>query len=275
MSPGSDHQDGTTAAGRGRLRASHADRDHVIDMLKAAYVQGRLSKAEFDLRVGQALGSRTWAELDALTGDIPVFARVARSSGQGHRRGQAVLVSMAAMASIGLVLSGLLAELPPGAGPADPPSIHSTVTGAERRVQCGLPWSRPGERPPAGFVAGAAVECILWPVSLANVPQGQLVFIKRVADRGLAPLVAALRRRSIQSSPRLMCPVPLITIPTVFLIGRDGQVIRPGIPTGGCGMPLQQVLTALHLVPWGRGAAVLGQGAGRSSALQASPTVMP
>jgi hypothetical protein len=57
--------------GRGRLRASHTDRDQVIDVLKAAFVQGRLSKAEFDVRVGQALASRTYADLAVLTADIP------------------------------------------------------------------------------------------------------------------------------------------------------------------------------------------------------------
>ncbi len=51
------------AAGRGRLRASHADCEQVIDTLKAAFVHGRLSKDELDMRVGQALASRTYAEL--------------------------------------------------------------------------------------------------------------------------------------------------------------------------------------------------------------------
>jgi DUF1707 SHOCT-like domain len=60
-----------TAAGRGCLRASHADRDRVIDALKAAFVQGRLTKDEFDDRVGQTLAARTHAELAALTADIP------------------------------------------------------------------------------------------------------------------------------------------------------------------------------------------------------------
>jgi hypothetical protein len=58
-------------AGRGRLRASHADREHVVDVLKAAFVQGRLTKDEFDVRVGQTFASRTYAELAALTADIP------------------------------------------------------------------------------------------------------------------------------------------------------------------------------------------------------------
>jgi hypothetical protein len=57
--------------GRGRLRASHADREHVLDVLKAAFVQGLLIKDEFDMRVGQTFASRTYAELAALTADIP------------------------------------------------------------------------------------------------------------------------------------------------------------------------------------------------------------
>ncbi len=60
-----------TAAGHGHLRASHADREQVIGTLKAAFVQGMLAKDEFDLRVGQAFASRTYAELGVLTGDLP------------------------------------------------------------------------------------------------------------------------------------------------------------------------------------------------------------
>jgi hypothetical protein len=59
------------AGGRGRLRASHADREQVIDLLKTAFVEGRLVKDEFDARVVQALASRTYAELSAVTADIP------------------------------------------------------------------------------------------------------------------------------------------------------------------------------------------------------------
>jgi Domain of unknown function (DUF1707) len=60
------------AAGAGdgsRLVASHADCRPVLNALKAAFVQGRLTKDEFDLRVGKVLA--TYAELDALTADIP------------------------------------------------------------------------------------------------------------------------------------------------------------------------------------------------------------
>ena len=52
-------------------QASHADRERVIDLLKAAFVQDRLARDEFDVRVGQALASRTYAELAAVTADLP------------------------------------------------------------------------------------------------------------------------------------------------------------------------------------------------------------
>jgi Domain of unknown function (DUF1707) len=63
-------EDGT-AGGLGQLRTSHADRERAIDTLKAAFVQGRLTKDEFGQRVGQVLASRTYADLDALTADMP------------------------------------------------------------------------------------------------------------------------------------------------------------------------------------------------------------
>lgn len=57
--------------GSGRLRASHADRERVIEVLKDAFVHGRLNKGELDARVAQAFASRTEAEPTALTADIP------------------------------------------------------------------------------------------------------------------------------------------------------------------------------------------------------------
>ena len=58
------------AGGRGRLRAAHADRERVIEVLKAAFVRGWLTKDEFDVRVGQVLASRTYADLTPAIADI-------------------------------------------------------------------------------------------------------------------------------------------------------------------------------------------------------------
>ena len=66
------------ARAHGHLRAAHADREEVIDVLKAAFVQGRLVKDEFDLRVSQVLASRTYADLAALTADLPAELSRAR-----------------------------------------------------------------------------------------------------------------------------------------------------------------------------------------------------
>lgn len=55
----------------GRMRTSRADREQAIDTLKAAYVQGRLTKDELDERLGRALVPLTHAELTALTEDLP------------------------------------------------------------------------------------------------------------------------------------------------------------------------------------------------------------
>ena len=57
-------------AGRGSLRA-YREREQAIKVLKAAFVQGLLAKDEFDLRLGQAFAARTYAELVAVTADLP------------------------------------------------------------------------------------------------------------------------------------------------------------------------------------------------------------
>ena len=52
------------------LRASDADRDQVIDVLRAAFADGRLDPAEFDERLGGALAARTIGALVPLTADL-------------------------------------------------------------------------------------------------------------------------------------------------------------------------------------------------------------
>ena len=65
------------AAGRDQLRAGYAEREQVIDALKTAFVDGRLTKNELAARTGRALAARTYADLAALTADIPVGPAVA------------------------------------------------------------------------------------------------------------------------------------------------------------------------------------------------------
>jgi hypothetical protein len=52
------------------LRASDADRDRVIELLRAAVADGRLDSAEFDERLDAALAARTVEALAPLTADL-------------------------------------------------------------------------------------------------------------------------------------------------------------------------------------------------------------
>ena len=95
-------------AGRGHLRAAQADREQAITVLKAAYAQGRLTKDELEVRAGQAFASRTYAELAALTADIPAdspaAARLAAAGSAGPPRSMAVRTMAKAARRSGICL---------------------------------------------------------------------------------------------------------------------------------------------------------------------------
>jgi hypothetical protein len=61
-----------------RMRASHEDRDRVVDLLRVAAADGRLTSDELDERLERALSARTYGELAALTEDLPAVP------GAGH-----------------------------------------------------------------------------------------------------------------------------------------------------------------------------------------------
>jgi hypothetical protein len=86
-------------------------------------------------------------------------------------------------------------------------------------------------------------------VNLVN-GSGHAGFTERVANRGLAALVAALRRPSAPPSPGLICAAQLVAGPVLFLIDRDGHIVRPVIPTDECGLPQSAVLGTLQHLPW-------------------------
>lgn len=102
------------AGGPGRLRVSHADREQVVEQLKAAFVQGRLDRDEFDLRVGRALAARTYADLAALTSDIPSaqLSRV-RPPGPARKPAKKKRKAVTALSCATLAYPGLIAAVPP------------------------------------------------------------------------------------------------------------------------------------------------------------------
>ena len=82
-----------------RLRASHADRDRVVEVLRVAAGDGRLTAEELDERLEAALSARTHGELAALTEDLPAPAgqeakdlvRISQRFGDAARTGRWVV----------------------------------------------------------------------------------------------------------------------------------------------------------------------------------------
>jgi len=54
------------------IRASDRERESVVDVLRDAYTDGRLTLEEFEERTSAAYASKTWSDLRELTGDLPV-----------------------------------------------------------------------------------------------------------------------------------------------------------------------------------------------------------
>jgi hypothetical protein len=117
---------GQTAAARdgyGRMRTSRADREQAIDTLKAAYVQGRLTKDELDERLARALVPLTHAELTALTEDLPDGLAAAGRQGMARPR-----ESNAAKAGVFVTLvAGMIMVSAVGNGIANPLHVLAVV----------------------------------------------------------------------------------------------------------------------------------------------------
>lgn len=121
------------AGGRSRFRPSDADREQAVDVLKAAFVEGRLGKDEFDLRVGRVLASHNFAVLDAVTADIPAGLTKARPAAPAREPGSKKLIVRAsvAVAGAGLVTAVAVPVLRfPGVAGLITGAIHGFLIGA-------------------------------------------------------------------------------------------------------------------------------------------------
>src|SRR4249919_850212 len=54
-----------------RLRAADTDRDQTAETLRRAAAEGRITFEELDERIGRAYAAKTFADLEALTSDLP------------------------------------------------------------------------------------------------------------------------------------------------------------------------------------------------------------
>jgi hypothetical protein len=93
---GVDLAAGSEEPDRRDVRASDAERDRVVESLRAHAQAGRLTAEDLEERVGAALAATTRADLDALERDLPAEAPRravagprprARRTGRGHPMG--------------------------------------------------------------------------------------------------------------------------------------------------------------------------------------------
>jgi uncharacterized membrane protein len=87
------------------MRVSDAERQEVADRLAEHFASGRLDQAEFDDRVGRAMGAKTRADLGGLFADLPeTGAPVVPEHTRPRRRGRHPILLLAVV--IALIVVG-------------------------------------------------------------------------------------------------------------------------------------------------------------------------
>ena len=149
------------------IRASDADREHAVGLLRDGYACGRLTLDEFDERTTAAFASRTWGELRKLTQDlpapgqrpplpaVPAAAAAQRAGGSGDRPPRAVPASdgSALVPVLTIALFWLALTFTAHAAGALIPAVLIVLMAMQLagRVRCGLdPRSPDQSRPPGG-----------------------------------------------------------------------------------------------------------------------------
>jgi Domain of unknown function (DUF1707)/Domain of unknown function (DUF4190) len=127
------------------VKASDADREHAIGVLREAFAEGRLTAEEHSARVGQAYSARTWAELAKVSVDLPAGLPSSVPAPRSSSSGPAVAAPRRANS---LAVATLVCSVIPGL-----PQLAAIVLGvtALRQIR------RTGERGAALAAAGLAI----------------------------------------------------------------------------------------------------------------------
>jgi hypothetical protein len=129
------------------VKASDADREHVISVLREAFAEGRLTAEEHSARVGQAYSARTYAELAAVSADLP--AGPPASPPAPHSSSPAAGLTPAAHRRTNpLAVAALVCSVIPGL-----PQLAAIILGIGALRQA----RRTGERGTALATAGVAI----------------------------------------------------------------------------------------------------------------------
>jgi hypothetical protein len=89
------------------MLASAADRDRMIDLLKTAFGEGRLTKDEFDERCTRVMNARTYGDLAPIVADLPGGAGLGAAPAVPYQGYQPVMERTSGLAA-GALVCGIL-----------------------------------------------------------------------------------------------------------------------------------------------------------------------
>lgn len=165
-----------------------------------------------------------------------------RTRAVGHWLVPAVVAGLLLLSSCGLASYALPNPTVPAAPAADavvhPRWSGCGATGAFTTDEGGGAVRPPGGAVPAGFVAVAALRCSQGERTTAAGDTVQVNLEGRADD--IDALLTYLARPSETSThpDRLVCPAVGWVPPWLFLQDASGHWLTPALPTGACGMPL-------------------------------------
>jgi hypothetical protein len=135
----------------GAMLAGDADRERAIDVLKAGFAEGRLTKDEHDERVARVHAARTYGELAPLVGDLPTgpLGGATHLPAAGHPPAQAAEPPVINSLAVASLVCGL-AEFPTLGLSALP----AVILGARARQQIRETGQRGEGLAVAGLVLG-------------------------------------------------------------------------------------------------------------------------
>ncbi|WP_244252669.1 DUF1707 SHOCT-like domain-containing protein [Micromonospora antibiotica] len=153
---------------RDRMRAADTDREATAERLRVALEEGRLDLHEYDERLQQTYGAKTYAELDTVLADLPAPASAQRSA----LAPLDPLSPQAPLDPLAPPVSGSGASVPDREVTPEPPVTGGTAVGepvpvgvGSRRwpVEVWVPWLRV-----------AALLTVIWAIS--SVGSRELLF---------------------------------------------------------------------------------------------------
>ena len=179
------------------LRASDSDREQLVDVLKGAFSEGRLSQDEYTARMEQAYSAKTYGELRALVSDLPgPVARVPYAYTRPQRQETNAMAAASMIFGLATPLFGLTA-------------IPAVVLGHKARRQIRYTGERGSGMALTGLIIGWAA------IGL---------FALLVALSVLLSVAATSHGGSIGSVPHLQGPPVVNNLPYVR---SDGHPVPP------------------------------------------------